>query len=613
MTTRLVVPAAALLLAAPVVSQCFEQNFGVLAPIAGGSPGTGDDVLFDLQPMNITFPMGGLAASYTHAHVCSNGVIFLTNGAPSGGSTYAYHPISMLVGAAGTPPRIAPLWVDLESNPALFGGGVYINNTIPGKFVVTWANVVEWATQGPPFTFQAQLFANGDVSFFYNSEVYGVATGFGAQFDARAGISEGNGVADPGPVDLSAGNINLTSRVMYETWPLNVFDLQQKVVTFINAGTGYVQTAGPCQPAFHSNYGTGCYEISNSFYQYFPDATTAPSLNGQSMVFTPTGSEYLVTWGGASFAAPVAPVTLALADDGEVSQPTSIPFPTPAGPVSNLWIAANGIVSMASNPDAWNYIPDANTFLNCSVTAWWSWHDYNPTESGSGPVQYHEAVVGADTIAYVTWNGVESYPTGTANPSTLQFQFNLTTGAVAIVWVSIDGNPSSPYGSAHLVGWSPAGVSSNGGSINLATALPLVTQSTNIFPLKLSASPAPVSSATVGTNVIWTTENMRQLGGGLYVGLHVLSLGQIPGGLDLGFLLGAPGCRAYVTTLDFTQAIVGATPTNTSSLYLPPGLPTGIDIYGQSVCLIPPNSMPNGQNAGGYLTSNGVRTFISSF
>ncbi|MEO6594237.1 MAG: hypothetical protein ABIP94_05745 [Planctomycetota bacterium] len=601
-----------LLLTAASAQQCFEQNFGTLCPITGGVAGYGDDVLFDLQPMNITFPMGGLSASYTHAHICSNGVLYLTNGTPSAGSTYAYQTTAFFVGAAGAAPRIAPFWIDLESVQAN-GGGVFFNNTIPGKFVVTWANTVEWAAQSPTFTIQAQLYANGDVTFFYSASVTGITVGFAPQFTSRCGLSAGNGVTDPGSVDLSAGGNISTGLAMYEEFPLSVFDLQSKSVTFINVGTGYVQTVASCAPAFHENYGTGCYNISDSFYQFLPDATNAPTFNGQSMTLTPAGSGYLVSQGGGTYVTPVNPTALTLTDDGEVSRMLSIPFPTAAGPVNPIFVGANGWVSMAANATSANYVPDATVFLNAPVTAFCSWHDFNPTEAGSGQVQYHEAVVSGATIAYITWNGVENYPTTLANPSTLQFQLNLTTGAVKYVWLTIDGDITSPFGSGHLRGFSPGGPSVDGGSVNLATSSPFVT-GMNVSAMQLAASPAPISSVTMGTTVFYTSTNMREYatGSGVYIGMAIFSLAGIPGGFDLA-PIGAPGCKAFVGSLDYTLVMVGATPTNSVSLILPPLLPVGTQIYAQSIGLITPNSLPNGQNAFGLLVSNGVRTYISAF
>lgn len=602
------------LLTAAASAQCFEQAFGQLCPYTGGTAGYGDDDLFDLQPMNITFPMAGLASSYTHAHICTNGVIYLTNGANSTGSTYAYNTTAFVLGTAGTDPRIAPLWIDLECVPAN-GGGIYFNNTIPGKFVVTWANVDEWAAGTPTFTMQAQLFANGDVTFYYSTNHTGITVGYGSQFVTYVGVTEGNGVVDPGATDLSLGTgVNLSSFCMYEAMPIGGFDLQDQSITFVNAGTGYLQVAGGCTPAYHEVLGHGCYDISDSFYQYHDDATTAPGFSGQSMVMTPAGTNWLVTWGGGSYVTPVAAANLGLTDDGEVGVNLSAPFPTAAGPVPTLFVGANGIVSLAANSTSATYAPDEALFLACPVTAFWSWHDFNPSEVGSGPVSYFEAVVGADTIAYITWEGVENYPTGVLNPSTLQFQFNLTTGAVTFVWQSMDGDASSPYGSAHLMGWSPGGPSTDGGSQVLSTLLPIVTVPNGLAALDLSAAPAPISAAGSGTVVTYTTNNLFEMapGSGIYVGLAMFSLGQVPGGLDLSFL-GAPGCSAYIASIDFSAAMVGVTSSGSVVFPIPAGLPSGLDLYSQSANLITPNSLPNGQNAFGMTLSNGVKSHISSF
>ena len=93
------------LLAMAAKAQCFEPNFGTLL-------GTGDDSAFPsattANPMNITFPMGGTFASYTHITVNTNGCAFLWNAATgvvgataSGYSTSAATILTNLRGAAG--------------------------------------------------------------------------------------------------------------------------------------------------------------------------------------------------------------------------------------------------------------------------------------------------------------------------------------------------------------------------------------------------------------------------------------------------------------------------------------------------------------------------------
>jgi len=295
----------------------------------------------------------------------------------------------------------------------------------------------------------------------------------------------------------------------------------------------------------------------------------------------------------------------------------SVPFTTPSGSVSVLYVHGNGMISHAANNGIApvSYSPDVAGFLDAPATGFFSWHDYNSSEAGSGTVKYHEATVGSDVIAYFTWDDVESYASPeTINRSTMQFQLNLTNGIVTMVWVTVDGNASSIYGSAHLIGWGPVGPSADGGSLALATALPIVTSPTNARSLAMTAAPSPVSTASAGTIVTYTATDVPPFApaAGVYIAMHILSLGQIATGLDLGFL-GAPGCSAYVTTLDYTQANVGFSSTATFTFALPAGVPAGTLLYAQTAALVQPNSLPNGQNAFGLTVSNGIQSYVAPF
>lgn len=595
------------LLATVASAQCFNTNLGSLAPNAAGAPGIGDDVDFDVVPLNFNFPINGSVNSFTHAQVSTNGVIYLTTGGPGATSGFAYPSLADLQGLAGQAPRIAPFWVDLDFLPAN-NGGVFIDNPVGGPLTVTWRNAQEWNQPWPVYTIQAQLFSNGNVVYVYGGNT-------GTTLEAMTGISAGNAIAATPAVDLSAGGNTVTTDFIYELQPVGVFDLGGRSLTFTrNAGGGYTQTTGNCVNAFHQKYGAGCYTSSDSFYQLFTDSSTVPAaLNGQSLQMTLVGNDYLVQWGGAAYVPPSgAALTLPISDDSETTVLPSIALPTPAGAQTTLFIHGNGMISAASNnailPN--NYQPNAAGFLNAPATAFFSWHDYNTSEAGSGQIKYEEATTAAGTIAYVTWDGVESYSNPLApNPSTLQFQLNLTTGDVAIVWVSIDGNNTSPFGSAHLIGYSSAGPSSDPGSINLATTPPFVTSVVNLIAMELEAAPAPISSAGSGTAVVYNTTNIPEFatGAGIYVGLTAFSLGQVPGGLDLGFL-GAPGCSAYILSLDFTQTMVGISSSNSVTLALPAGLPV-LPIYAQSVALVQPGSL----NAFGLTVSNGLLSQIAPF
>ena len=130
-----------------------------------------------------------------------------------------------------------------------------------------------------------------------------------------------------------------------------------------------------------------------------------------------------------------------------------------------------------------------------------------------------------------------------------------------------------------------------------------------VVPLALASAATPIFNTTI----TYTTSNIPETspGSGLYLGMHILSLGQNPG-LDLGFL-GAPGCSAYVNSLDLTTALVGSTPSQANVFSLPPAGPVGFQLFAQSVALIAPNSLPNGQNTFGIVTSNGIAHTLNAY
>jgi hypothetical protein len=132
----------------------------------------------------------------------------------------------------------------------------------------------------------------------------------------------------------------------------------------------------------------------------------------------------------------------------------------------------------------------------------------------------------------------------------------------------------------------------------------------DVESLRLTAAPLAISGPSGGSTITFTTANMPETLAGTYVGILTLSLNQLPSpGIDLGFL-GAPGCPALVGS-GASLSLLGSTPTVTSSLTIPAGLPIGAQFFSQAAALFPPNSLPNGQNAFGLLTSNGLVTTIA--
>ena len=219
-------------------------------------------------------------------------------------------------------------------------------------------------------------------------------------------------------------------------------------------------------------------------------------------------------------------------------------------------------------------------------------------EPGSGPVQSEEV---AGTL-YITFNDVENYANPeTVNRSTLQFQLDLVSGNVRIVWLSVDGNATSVWGSSHLIGVTAPGASGDPGSITLATASgsQLFTSAPESLPLALAASTRPV----INTSWNLTTSNVPATG---LLGVDVFGLGD-PGINDL-FFLGMPGCglRASLDIL-FAWPVAGAT--HAYSLGLPnnPSL-VNVHVFTTSaVFQVPP------VNTFGAITSNGIDGKIGDF
>jgi hypothetical protein len=589
---RLLSLAAALGLPALVSAQCFETNFGT-------SIGSGDDSLLAVTPMNIVFPMGGIAPSYTHVQPNTNGLIYLTNGVaavggtPTGYGTTAAAMVTNLRGLAGQNPRIAVYWRDLNLTAAN-NAGVFVNNTLPGKCVVTWKNAVHFSQTTPIFTVQAQLWADGHVDMFYSGTTQDTA------IVPICGVSAGNAIADPGATDLSVGAVGVsTSQIVYQTFAtLNTFDLQNTTVSFVpNAGGGYDVLPNACVPAFHSNYGSGCYNAYTSFYENFATAASF-DLGGTSLQLTNTGTGYVVTAGSASFVPPVSPTVLVLSDDSEAIAPAlTTPFPYPGGSTSAFAVCSNGFISAATG-NGTGFTPSPSVMLAAPQTGWWAQHDYNVAIVGSGQVKFEE-IAG---VAYVTWDGVWDFGgTTAANASNVQWQFDEATGNIAIVFGTM-----STLGNGFLVGYSPGGASLDPGSRDLSATLPFVTSGADTPALSLAAAPAPVLGATV----TYTLANIRAV---LSISAIYVSFGQTAAVPLPSMGINSPGCSSYLDTnplLGYGAAstLLLTNPTATMNVTIP-NLPiwAGVDIYFQGASLSPAES------PSGVIVSNGVRTRINSF
>ncbi|HEX6812073.1 MAG TPA: hypothetical protein VF384_10660 [Planctomycetota bacterium] len=594
------------LLAMSAAAQC-----GNLAP-AANSIGSGDDFVSAHFALAAPFTMAGSAGTttWTHFVACSNGWIALTDGVTATGipantsyGSVAASSTSSLYGPAGSNPRLAPFFGDLDSVAP--NGLSY--ETSGSQTRVVWSNVVEYGNTVQK-SFEVVIdSATGTVKYSYSAGM-NVQTVPSWSPLKHVGISPSNGTAVTA-VNVVPGPASAASSGMHESFGLLGFDVAGRSITFTPSGAGWTESVTCTQlAASHTSYGAGCYNLSDSVYQSWATAAAAsPVLSNTALTFTPAGSNYLVTAGGSMLpvgSVQAVPTIVANADDTEQVVPFTVgSFPGSTG----LAVCSNGFVSLAAgNSTTWNQT--VALLLNGSQTSFRSAHDMNPTILGSGQIKYEESA----SVTMVTWDGVWDYGgTSVADANTIQIQL-YPSGVVTIVWGSLSTLGASGIG--YYVGYSPAGPSNNAGPTNFATQLPHVTSSWNLSAMTLAAAPAPVSTPGGGTLVTYTQSNIPEAApsSGVYLGITIISLGQDVSGLDLTFL-GMPGCKLHVASLDVMNTFVGATNSLTTTFQIPAGVGYGTQIFAQSLALIVPNSLPHGQNAFGATLSNGLASFISSF
>lgn len=324
-------------------------------------------------------------------------------------------------------------------------------------------------------------------------------------------------------------------------------------------------------PASFASYGTGCgVECADSFVEHFPSAA-AFDLSFSSGTMIPNGSGYLVLGSGGPFVPPSAAATvLPLGDDTEVVVTPSSPFPTGCdGVATSFTVCSNGYVSLASG-NGTGFDPDVAQMLSAPHTAWWCWHDYDPTQPGSGNVKFEEV----GSVAYVTWDGVANWgEPGSA--STFQFQFDLATGNVTLATQAM-----SPSGNGYLVGHSRGGTPLGACVLDLSTltSLTLCCASMGSTPMQLTMLDQPV----IGTTPRFETSNIppRTL-------FTFLAFGLTPIAFDLTPLM--PGCwLLHDLALPFGPIAVypGATVTTTYGLLDPVPDLLGTQVYAQAVAWV---------------------------
>jgi hypothetical protein len=170
-----------------VIPALFENNIGTLVLQQ-------DDGSVDV-PLPFAFPLYG--NTYTQVFANNNGN--LTFNFADGDYTES---VSEFINRQ---PRIAAFWDDLIPDFGDTASGMYVNDQLPGRLVITWLRQLEYFQIPGPNTVQVILFSDGHFQIGYQ----GVQS-----LDAVVGVSPG-GFTDIGPqtraVDFSANPLLTTS------------------------------------------------------------------------------------------------------------------------------------------------------------------------------------------------------------------------------------------------------------------------------------------------------------------------------------------------------------------------------------------------------------------
>lgn len=621
------------LLAAPAAAQCLT---GLGAATSTGV--VGDDSIGATHfALGLTYPNpvgGALAGGYTHVRVCTNGWLMLTDGTLStglpGGSSYGStsNTTAGLGGGAGSFPLIAPYWGD--ANIVGAGNSVYVLAGVPGvsPAEITWSNTSDFGSTTIKKTVKVKIYddVSGTVEFEYGTPFANAGTGSVRYI----GVSTRNGIATvPAQTQLGVGGASSgTSGMCFKTFPTGAINLADHAIRFTQNGTGGWDVANICgtplfPPPASVSVGTGCYTIPavphDTFYQQFNDFTSAATaLTGNSLTMVPISSPpgYAASWnvgGGAAYFPPTSATgtvtSLAVSDDGSDPITPSVAMASPFGAIPALRVSHNGILTLgtAANQGT-DFSPTGAEICTFNgAGAFYSWADFrdsNTVPVASGVIKYYEETVGPNQILYVTWDAVDRWSNPqVTNANTWQFQANLTTGQVDIVWALMSPNSTSTFtgGNNCVVGYSAPGVSGNPGSIDLATALPIVTfpDVPAVAPMAMTVNSLPIVTLPSGDTVpmTWTVTNVpeaTQIGAMVRACNVVFSIAPaFVGGYDLGSVITAvpSGCTGYVATADAfvdVSAINGTgICTSPAFVFSPPPSLIGAVITTQAIALAP--------------------------
>ena len=154
-------------------------------------------------PVALARPFTFQGQAYSSVFVNSNGSVTFGAGDPN----FQANVPAFLAG----PPRISPLWTDLDPTGTLGNKGVVLVDTNARPAAVHFVSVSEFFSSDPNY-FTAELREQGGIVLKWGPTARGAAL---------VGVTQGGGVADPGPIDLSRRGPRPTGTA-YENFRFNV-------------------------------------------------------------------------------------------------------------------------------------------------------------------------------------------------------------------------------------------------------------------------------------------------------------------------------------------------------------------------------------------------------
>ncbi|MCB9877832.1 MAG: hypothetical protein H6835_09545 [Planctomycetes bacterium] len=534
----------------------------------GTNYGVGDDVVVNSGnaiPIGFAFPLGG--STFTDLHPSTNGFVYLSN---AGAAITNGDATATSAELASGPPRICPLWTDLNMLAAN-NGAVWVNSSAT-ECTVTWRNAVCW-NQTVVFTVQMKLFPSGDVQFLYGPGATNTST-FGPA--ALVGASLGGGVTLPAASDFLVAGATTDDTVFEEFLAAGSFDLPNDSLFLFPTAPGWTwAAAGPMNNCVSKarSYGTGC-GFTNTVGEAKYELFTAFDLSNTGQTYAWTGTGYVLA-DGAGAIVPAVNTPTTFGDDNTQQIPLGFTMPSPAGGTSNIWLCSNGWLSFQATTSTDLSESIADHLAGVAKLAF-LWDDLAPNQAGTVTIDYPSA-----TQCIVTFDGVTQW--NAADSNTVQVVLNS------------NGDIEVRYGACALldclVGVSPGNAAIDGGSVNysdLATTGPVIID-THVGPFGFSGLALFSNVPVLGTNWDLTTSNIDPISP-----ISVTFFGALP--VDPGFdltTLGAPGCNLHITLPPIAQLTgisVGGSSTVTLAIPVNPAL-VGASAAAQSVCLTLGNTL----------------------